>query len=184
MIRTSTKDERKSNMNDLAERDEEYQQNDTQKMPSKNHSLITGRITGLLFNDDRFAVMPELSLDVTHIELSQFDLKAKDELIPDICVYESNAIEFIDVEDVSIITKMPLLAIEVLSPQQAMNDIINKFKAYFAIGIKSCWLVMPAIKSITIYSKPTQYKTFDINDTEIIDQTMDIRLMAQKIFRQ
>ncbi|EDN65533.1 protein containing DUF820 [Beggiatoa sp. PS] len=166
----------------MNEMDEEYQPNNLQKMPSKNHSLITGRITGLLFNDERFAVMPELSLDTSQIELSQFNLKAKDELIPDICVYDSNAIEFIDVEDVSKVADMPLLAIEVLSPQQAMNEIINKFKAYFAIGIKSCWLVMPAIKSITIYSKPDQYKTFDINDNEIIDKTMDIRLPAQNIF--
>jgi Uma2 family endonuclease len=169
-------------MNDLTEMDEEYQQNDIQKTLSKNHSLITGRITGLLFNDERFAVMPELSLDTTKIELSQFGLKAKDELIPDICVYNSTAVEFIDVEDVSKVADMPLLAIEVLSPQQAMNDIIKKFKAYFAIGIKSCWLVMPAIKSITIYTKLDQYKTFDINDNEIIDKTMDIHLSAQKIF--
>jgi hypothetical protein len=54
--------------------------------PSKNHSLIMGRITGLLFNDERLIVMPELSLDTSQIDLNQFNLKAKDELIPDVCV--------------------------------------------------------------------------------------------------
>ena len=37
-------------------------------MGSLNHSLTAGRIAGLLFNDDRFEVMPELSLDGSRIK--------------------------------------------------------------------------------------------------------------------
>jgi hypothetical protein len=43
-------------------------------------------------------------------------------------------------------------------------------------------LVMPAIKSITVYPKPSQHKTFDLNDNEIVDEVMDIRLPMQNIF--
>jgi Uma2 family endonuclease len=78
--------------------------------------------------------------------------------------------------------EMPLSVIEVLSPRQSMNDIIAQFHAYFALGIKSCWLVMPAIKSITAYPKPNRHKTFDLNDNEIVDEVMDIRLPMPKIF--
>jgi Uma2 family endonuclease len=78
--------------------------------------------------------------------------------------------------------EMPLSVIEVLSPRQSMNEIIAKFHAYFALGIKSCWLIAPAIKSITIYLQPNQYKTFGTNDSEIVDENMDIRLPIQKIF--
>ncbi|EDN68764.1 hypothetical protein BGP_0053 [Beggiatoa sp. PS] len=49
--------------------------NDESKMPSRNHSFLMGRIIGLLFSDDRFTVMPELSLDTSQIDLSQFDIK-------------------------------------------------------------------------------------------------------------
>jgi hypothetical protein len=38
-------------------------ENEVPDMPSKNHSLTMGRITGLLFNDERLIVMPELCLD-------------------------------------------------------------------------------------------------------------------------
>ncbi len=169
-------------MSDLVEIETEYQDKEKPEMPSKNHSLIVGRITGLLFNDERFTVMPELSLETAQIELSQFGLKAKEELIPDICVYDANTVEFIEVDDVLKMADMPRLAIEVISPRQSLTEIVNKFKAYFALGIQSCWLVMPTIKSITVYSQLTQYQTFDLNDHEVLDEVMDIRLPLQKIF--
>lgn len=168
-------------MSDSVERDDEFSGDEIEKMPSRNHSLIVGRITGLLFSDNRFTIMPELSLDTSQIELNQFNLKAKDELIPDISIYQE-AIDLSEPLDELKMKNMPALAIEVLSPRQGMNDIIAKFQAYFALGIKSCWLVMPAIKSITVYSQPNQHKTFDINDSEIIDEMMDIHLSTQKIF--
>ncbi len=171
-------------MPDLIEIDKQYQEHEfgETRVPSKNHSLAVGRLSGLLFLDERFTVMPELSLDMTQIDLSQYGLKAKDELIPDICLYsEEDNIDFSDFDELKV-KQMPLLAIEVLSPQQGINDIIAKFHAYFAQGVKSCWLVTPITKSITIYSQPGQPKTFDVNDNEVFDEVMDIRLPAQKIF--
>jgi len=74
------------------------------------------------------------------------------------------------------------LVIEVLSPKQTIDDILAKFKAYFTLGIKSCWLVTPAIRAIAIYSQPSNFKTFGMNDTEVIDEIMDIHLPIQKVF--
>ncbi len=167
-------------MSELIELDE-VQINEEPRMPSKNHSFLMGRITGLLFLDERFTVMPELSLDASHIDLSQFEIKAKDELIPDISLY-SNEVNLSEPLDEMKVKDMPLLTIEILSPRQNMYDIIAKFQAYFALGIKSCWLVTPAIKSITVYPKPNQHKTFDLNDNEMVDKVMDIQLPMQKIF--
>ena len=172
-------------MSDLIEMDEQYQElpeNGEFKVPSKNHSLAVGRLAGLLYLDERFTVMPELSLDMNQIDLSQYGLKAKDELVPDICLYpEENQIDFSDFDELKV-KQVPLLAIEVLSPQQGISQIIAKFHAYFALGVKSCWLVTPVTKSITIYSQPGKPKTFDINDSELIDEVIDIRLPTQKIF--
>ena len=55
-------------------------------MSSKKHSSVQTNITGLLFNDERFKPFIELSLDASQIDLSRFGLKAKDELVPDVCV--------------------------------------------------------------------------------------------------
>ena len=167
-------------MSELIAFDEEMA-NEESRMPSRNHSFLMGRITGLLFNEERFTVMPGLSLDTSQVDLSQFDIKAKDELIPDISLYP-NEVGLGGPLDELKMKEMPLSVIEILSPRQSMNDIIAKFHAYFALGIKSCWLIMPAIKSITVYLKLSQHKTFHLNDNEVVDEVIDIRLPMPKIF--
>ncbi|OQW91510.1 MAG: hypothetical protein BWK78_04470 [Thiotrichaceae bacterium IS1] len=151
------------------------------EMGSINHSIIQAKITGLLLNDERFTPAIELSLDISQIDLSQFGLKAKEELKPDVCLYQGRR-ELSSPDDILKMTEMPLLAIEILSPKQTIDEILAKFKAYFALGVKSCWLITPAIRTITTYSPPLNFKTFAMNDTEVIDEMIDIRLPMQKIF--
>jgi len=158
---------------DILENEESY-------MGSLNHSFTVGRIAGLLFNDARFTVMPELSLDASQIDLSKFGLKAKNELKPDISIYPNTMKR--QRRDVIKMLQMPLLAIEVVSPTQGVEEILVKFDAYFALGIKSCWLVEPAVDVLHVYPQPDQHRTFDMNDTDIIDENMDICLPIQKIF--
>ncbi|MEK8018073.1 MAG: Uma2 family endonuclease [Candidatus Parabeggiatoa sp.] len=172
-------------MSELMDFEEEVVNNEVAKMGSLNHSLAAGQITGLLFNDDRFTVMPELSLDASNIDLKRFNLKAKDELVPDISVYiEPPLPPDKEVEDdILRVSQMPDLAIEVLSPRQAVGELVRKIKALFALGVKSCWLVIPPNESITIYSNPNVFKLFSTADTEAIDEIMEIRLPIQKVFR-
>ncbi|RKZ49044.1 MAG: hypothetical protein DRR08_31285 [Candidatus Parabeggiatoa sp. nov. 2] len=169
-------------MNELIEEIETDESDEVREMPSRNHSFTQARITCLFSNDERFSPFVELSLDVSQMELSQFGLKIKDEIIPDICLYP-NSVGFNDDEDELKMQEMPLLAVEIISPKQAISDILAKFKAYFALGIKSCWLVVPPIKTVAVYSQPSHYKTFVMDMTEVIDEVMDIRLPIQKIFR-
>lgn len=145
-----------------------------------NHSFTVGRIAGILFNDKNFTVMPKLTLDASQIDLSQFGVKAKKELKPDISIYPHTVKR--QRRDVIRMSQMPLLAIEVVSPEQRVEEILAKFDAYFALGIKSCWLVEPAVDVVHVYPQPDQHRTFDMDDTDIIDEIMDIRLPIQKIF--
>jgi len=176
-------------MSEIIELQDEESQNEVHDMPSKKHSTVQTNITGLLFNDKRFKPFIELSLDASQIDLMQFGLKTKDELIPDICVYtkktqiakpESKPKRLDD--DVLKVSSMPSLAIEVLSPRQTITELLNKFNAFFALGIQSCWLVMPSIEIIKIYSQQGSYKSFDMSDTEIVDEVLDIHLPIHKIF--
>ena len=159
----------------------ETDEDEVREMPSRNHSFTQARITGLLSNDERFSPFVELSLDASQMDLSQFGLKIKEEIIPDVCLYP-NSVGFNDDEDELKMPEMPLLAIEIISPKQAISDILAKFKAYFALGVKSCWLVVPPIKTVAVYSQPSHYKTFAMDMTEVIDEVMDIRLPIHKIF--
>ncbi|MEZ4729772.1 MAG: hypothetical protein R3E79_21790 [Caldilineaceae bacterium] len=67
-----------------------------------------------------------------------------------------------------------------MSPRQGFDEILEKFKAYFALGIPSCWLVAPAINTISVYSSPTEWVTF--TQGELVDETADIRLSLAEIF--
>ncbi|RKZ44977.1 MAG: hypothetical protein DRR16_30460 [Candidatus Parabeggiatoa sp. nov. 3] len=163
-------------MTDLMEIEaEEYQD-----VGSLNHSIVQTRMAGFLLNDERFTAMVELSLDARQIDLSQFGLKAKEELKPDICLYPNSV--GLKRRDVLRMPEMPLLAIEVVSPKQGIDDILAKFDAYFALEVKSCWLVTPTLQIVTVYSEPDNFKTFDKMATEVIDDILDIRVPLQKIF--
>ena len=151
-------------------------------MGSLNHSIVQAQITGILVSDARFTIMVELSLDISKVDLTQFGLKAKEELKPDICLYPNSI--WLQRRDVLKMADMPLLAIEVISPKQGIEDILAKFDAYFALGIKSCWLVTPALEAITVYSQPNHFNTYDMNDTEIVDNTVNIQLPINKVFRR
>ncbi len=127
--------------------------------------------------------MVELSLDISQTDLSQFGLRSKEELKPDISVYP-DTVKFSEAGDILRMSEMPLLVVEVISPKQGLDDIVNKFKAYFSLGVTSCWLVIPTIKSVTVYSRLDNFKLFDTgHDTEVIDETLDIHMPLDKIFK-
>jgi Uma2 family endonuclease len=57
------------------------------------------------------------------------------EKIPDLAIYDS--LTFTPENDEITITKIPLAAIEILSPKQHLTDLIRKAYLYFESGIKS-----------------------------------------------
>jgi len=178
-------------MSFVNELEDEDIEDEVADMGSLYHGMAQANLTGLLLNEERFAVITELSLDASQIDLSQFGLKIKDELKPDVCVYivlpEHQQAERVEKADTDIVkvSQMPDLAIEVLSPTQSVNALLRKFDALFAMGVKSCWLVMPALEEVRVFSKPRSYKIFDVQrDTEVIDEIMAIRQPIQKIFKR
>lgn len=150
---------------------------------SVNHSLTQARLTSLLDDDERFSVLTELSLDISQHDLSKFRLDAKEEVKPDVCAYLKPPVIPDDEDDLITVSQMPDLAIEVLSPRQAHSYLIRKVKAYFELGVKSCWLVIPDLKTVYIYSQSTEYRTFTKDDSELFDEVMSIRLPIAKVFR-
>jgi len=151
-------------------------------MGSLNHSLAQTQIVGQLLNDERFTTIVELSLDIGQTDLTQFGLGVKRELKPELCLYPKGKVHPDWTCDILKMPDMPLLAIEVLSPKQSIDDILAKIRAYFALGVKSCWMVIPANKSITVYSKLREFISYSMKDTEVVDEVLDLRVPIKKIF--
>ena len=117
---------------------------------SFNHATIQANLAYVFKKTGNFTVTSDLSLDLGDLDLSKFDLRLRKEIKPDICVYPKRKLN--PGRDILRMSEMPLLAIEILSPRQGLYEIMEKFKVYFELGIKTCWLVIPSTETVTVYT--------------------------------
>lgn len=157
---------------------EEEEAEEYAEMSSFNPSYTQARLIVLLDKLGIYTPAPELSLDIKGIDLSKYDLRTEEELKPDIALYPKRGRS--QPRDILRMREMPLLAIEILSPKQGSYDILEKFKAYFDLGVTSCWLVDPALRTVTVYHATTDWETF--SSSEVIDEQLDVQLPLAAIF--
>lgn len=149
-------------------------------MGSHNHSLVQANLAYLFKQLGAYTVYSELSLDISRLDSARYNLK--DEVIVDVCLYPKRSLSL--PRDILRMTEMPLLAVEILSPRQGTGSILEKFEAYFVLGIPSCWLVDPLTQTVHVYSSPTQRTTFStgLTDGEVVDPTVHIKIPIVAIF--
>lgn len=139
-------------------------------MPSKNHGIIQTNITGLLYADYRkkFRIITELRIEIEG-----------DDYTPDICIYP--LMNFDSLHDEIRVKQVPLTAIEILSPTQGTEDLLEKFEVYFKAGIQSCWFVQPAMSTIFLLTPDKKIKVF--HEEILTDPTNDISIDLQEVFQ-
>ena len=111
-----------------------------EKMSSYNHSDLQTRIGFLLMlaYRDKYSILTELDFSF-----------ATGKTRPDLCIMPKRKANWM--EDEIIVTDVPLTTIEILSPEQSMNSLLDRiYKRHFPAGVKSVWLVTPALQIITI----------------------------------
>jgi Uma2 family endonuclease len=149
-----------------------------QEMGSLNHSYIQANLAWLLKNLKIYSVFTELSLNINNLDLTEYDSSLKNEVKPDVCVYPKMSIDCS--RDIIKMSEMPLLAIEILSPNQPVQTLLQKIDCYFKLGIKSCWLIYPSAATVVVYADLHHFKAF--SSGELIDETLDIRFNTADIF--
>jgi Uma2 family endonuclease len=107
-------------------------------MPSLNHSYLCSRILRQLFEDDSIEALTELTLDIDN------------GLTPDICVYPANLINPNFSRDITKLSLLPTLAIEVISASQNIQEILEKSERMIQAGIPAVWTVEPYTRTIFI----------------------------------
>jgi Uma2 family endonuclease len=78
-------------------------------------------------------------------------------------------------------TDAPLLCIEIQSPSQGIEEMVDKTNLYFQFGVRSCWVVVPAVKGIFVYDRPGHYQFFHGDDT-LQDPNLNIALPLPVVF--
>ena len=124
----------------LEEIEETFTEPETEEreMPSFNHSYICNRLLQQLFANDQIEALPELTLN---IEMG---------LTPDISVYPREKVAPDFLKDYAKYSEMPLLAIEVISASQNIQDLLEKSRMLVSHNIKVVWTIEPFTNTIFV----------------------------------
>jgi Uma2 family endonuclease len=136
--------------------------------PSFNHAYIGANMVLLFGKLNIYTILIEISIEIQGKEY-----------VPDVALYSKRKMQ--RSEDIIRMTEMPLLAIEVLSPKQSTQDVIDKIKVYFENGIKSCWFINPTIHTVTVYKSFKDFTTY-VENTELQDDSLGIKMNVSEIF--
>ena len=135
------------------------------EMPSLNHSYLCLQIIRQLLENPRIEPLPELTLDV------------EKGMTPDISVYPKATIKPNFRRDVTRFGEMPLLAIEVISASQNIQDLLVKADTLVAHGVKAVWTIEPFTNTIFVTTKGKEDK---FTNQEI--ESEGIKVDFRKIF--
>lgn len=119
------------------ERELSYEEERGKPMPSRNHGLVQAELIGQFLQQREYMAISELTLGMQPRPLT-----------PDISIYRRQPVNMSF--DVIRPTEPPLMVVEIESPGQGIQELRDKVEAYFAHGVKSCWLVVPTLRNITI----------------------------------
>jgi Uma2 family endonuclease len=98
---------------------------------------------------------------------------------PDVLVFPPQDLDFFD--EPARRTDAPLLAIEIQSPSQNNDEMVEKVHRYFGFGVKSCWIIVPAWQAVLVYENESHY-TFFHKNMIVKDKVLNIKIPIQKIF--
>jgi Uma2 family endonuclease len=139
----------------LLEPETEEISEEVEEMGSWNHSIIQANVTFSLKRTGEYRVLISLSLDASQLDAERFNFQ--DELVPDVCVYPKDRFSTVSRPyDILKMIEMPMTVIEILSPIQSNYEFLNKFEAYFTLGVKSCWLIDPVLAVVGVYRSLTE----------------------------
>ncbi len=65
-------------------------------------------------------------------------------------------------EDMTIVDGVPLLAVEILSPNDVLEDVDDKIDAYLAAGVPLVWVVSPRRRTVTVHAPGAEPALFDV----------------------
>ena len=153
---------------EIVELQSAYERERGKPMPSKVHGITQIRLGAAMAPwFDQYTVIGELALDLGGRPLT-----------PDLCVYPRLEIDYTD--DEIRMTEPPLLAVEIVSPTQGVQELLDKIRHMLQHGVQSCWLVLPAIQAVTVFTADMKQTTF--TEGEIADPTVAMKICIEDIF--
>lgn len=138
-------------------------------MPNFNHGYIQANLIFALRKryGKQHSVASEVAISV-----------GEKDVVPDVLVFAKRAIDWFETKPE--LSEPPILAIEIQSPSQPPEVIIDKAKAMLNSGVKSVWIIQPALKTVSVIAKDAPPKTFV--EGIVRDSASGIELPFEDIF--
>ena len=157
-------------METLAPEISDYELERGKPMPSLNHSIVQANTIFELKTRyrDQYRFMSEINIAI-----------AERVMVPDIGIFPQMTVDMAN--DSVVAPQLPLTTIGILSPSQALSELIGKTNLYFQAGIKSCWIVVPEVSGIFVYASPGEYTFFHKGQT-LTDPATGIELPSMTLF--
>ena len=139
-------------------------------MPSRNHARAAHNLSSLLnVFRERFVICQQLSLNLDGWQT-----------IPDLALYRRGDLPLDWLTDDDEVTHPPALVIEILSPKQNLQPLVDKIREYGRHGVKSCWLVEPTTRVVSVFPASGGSRAFA--EGTFVDETIGIELPVAEIF--
>ena len=138
-----------------------------EEMPSLNHSHIRLQILRQLLQNEKVEPLPELTLDIAN------------GLTPCISIFPKEQINPNFFHDVPKFQQMPVLAIEVISASQTIEELLEKAAQLIQAGIKSVWTVEPHSRSVFV-TTASEVKLF--HDAIVENEDIQVQKGRKQIY--
>ena len=146
----------------------DYERERGKPMPSKAHGYIQLNLgVALAAFRDQYTSFSELTLELDGRETT-----------PDLSVYPKTDVDL--VHDEVRVTDPPLLAVEIASPTQNVQDLIDRIEFLLDAGVQSCWLVQPPLRTVTLF--PDTLDGTTVSSGSFTDPVLDIEVSIDAIF--
>jgi Uma2 family endonuclease len=100
------------------------------------------------------------------------------EVTPDVALFPRAPVDL--VRDRPKVAEAPVLAVEILSPTQSVNDLVAKAEDLLAHGVASVWLVQPALHTVVVFHPGARPRPFA--DDHVRDDATGITLPLDALF--
>jgi Uma2 family endonuclease len=134
------------------EEDKRYELDEGELIEMTRPAYLHNRVLGRLFN--RLTNYFDANrLGEALISENLYALSPSTRRSPDVAVILGDRHQ--ELKDAKVISIIPDIAAEVLSPSETTTAIHRKLKQYFQAGVKKVWLIDPGTREVEIWTGPT-----------------------------
>lgn len=121
----------------------DYEKERGKPMPNYTHGMVQANVTAIFF--------PQVGVEYRIVNELTLELPDGSVVTPDVTVLTRRPVRL--GREPAKCHEIPHLVVEILSPSQGYQGVVEKIDGYLANGVKSVWQIDPALKIVAVYQQ-------------------------------